>query len=72
MYNAFESRKFVYPSFEEGDLGSKVIIADKRIEELHTLIKDNTWIGYFIKKSDVMGDGWIDFECEISRVTNFG
>lgn len=68
LYNAFESRKFVYPSFEKGDLESKVIIADKRIEELHTLIKDNAWIGYFIKQSDVMRDSWIDFECEISRV----
>lgn len=40
----------------------------KYVEELMELSENNVWIGYFLRKSNYSGKGWIDFESEISDV----
>jgi len=41
---------------------------NKYLDEFLSLIEKNTWIGYFIECFRNMGENWIDFELEISKV----
>lgn len=47
-------------------LGSDEIILQKRKWE--KLIADNSWIEYFLQCQSYIGENWIDFESEISKV----
>lgn len=44
------------------------ILSDKRLEELHSLIADNTWYQHFCIVRREIGENWIDFEKEISDI----
>lgn len=37
------------------------------LQELYTLINQNTWVKYFMQRSSCIGENWIDFETEISK-----
>lgn len=37
-------------------------------KEFGELIDSNIWVEYFLSNSKYARDGWIDFECEISKV----
>lgn len=41
---------------------------DPALNELFTLIKENSWVNYFLNCPSYVGENWIDFESEISRV----
>lgn len=47
-----------------------VTTSNGTVNELHNLIKDNMWIKYFqgILSDASIGENWIDFESEISRI----
>ncbi len=45
-----------------------VKITYKVLEELYEHIRENTWLEYFLKCRSFVGENWIDFESEISRV----
>ena len=45
-----------------------VKISNKALEELYKHIRQNTWLEYFLKCHSFVGENWIDFEMEISRV----
>ena len=67
MFEAFNKRK--NKKVEQANVATNYEreTPDEIINELHTLIKDNAWIEYFFKCSS-LGENWIDFESEISRV----
>ena len=64
---AFENRKC--NTVNNGD-GVNIIevTTNKVLDELYTLINNNTWIEYFLNCPSYVGENWIDFESEISRV----
>ena len=45
-----------------------VTTLNKLLDELYEHIKQNTWLEYFLKCHSFVGENWIDFESEISRV----
>ena len=46
----------------------KVTISYKFLNELYTHIVKNTWLEYFLEFRSSIGENWIDFETEISKV----
>ncbi len=47
---------------------NSVRVSNKALEELYTHIRQNAWLEYFLKCRSFVGENWIDFESEISRV----
>lgn len=47
---------------------NSVRVSNKALEELYTYIRQNAWLEYFLKCRSFVGENWIDFESEISRV----
>lgn len=45
-----------------------VRVSNKALDELYDHIRENTWLEYFLKRRSFVGENWIDFESEISRV----
>lgn len=43
-------------------------ISNRALEELYKHIRQNTWLEYFLKCHSFVGENWIDFELEISKV----
>ena len=43
-------------------------VSNKAFEELYMHIRQNAWLEYFLKCRSFVGENWIDFESEISRV----
>lgn len=68
LFHAFEERTYSEISKENGASDLKVTTSDPLLNELHTLLNKNTWLIYFQKRQADLGDNWIDFESEISRV----
>lgn len=62
LKNAFENREY---KKEDGD---KVTTSDTALNELYLYINQNTWLEYFLDCPSYVGENWIDFESEISRV----
>lgn len=46
----------------------EVTTPNKLLDELYEHIGQNTWLEYFLKCHSFVGENWIDFESEISRV----
>ena len=48
---------------------SKIYNTNKELyKSIGELVKSNIWIDYFLVQRENIGQGWIDFETEISRV----
>lgn len=45
-----------------------VKVTNKALEELYKHISQNTWLEYFLERQSSLGENWIDFETEISRI----
>lgn len=68
LVDAFKNRKIVYtPQLVLFEV-MKVTTPNKLLNELFSLIDDNAWYEYFLTCSSNIGENWIDFEAEISRV----
>lgn len=52
----------------EGSIKIKVDTQYKEINELYANINNNIWYYYFFNRLNYIGENWIDFEMEISRV----
>lgn len=46
----------------------EVTTQNKGLDELYTHIKHNIWLEYFLESPSYIGENWIDFESEISKV----
>lgn len=68
LFHAFEERTCKRISQGNGTYELEVTTSDPLFNELHKLLKKNTWLIYFQKCQSYLGDNWIDFESEISRV----
>lgn len=55
---------------EYHDIYDRGLCSDEVIEELEVCLCDNCWIKYFVRRKDEIGEGWIDFETEISHIAN--
>ena len=72
LLDAFGERKYNKIIQDNGIYDLKVTISNpslnELLNELHELTHKNTWLIYFQKCQSNLGDNWIDFETEISRV----
>lgn len=65
---AFEKRVYKKRFINDQNYEVDVTTNNKVLDELYSHIKHNTWLEYFYTCSSNMGDNWIDFESEISKV----
>ncbi len=68
MLKAFENRKYTKRVNEDGTYDTEVTTSNKALDEMYTCIKHNVWFEYFLNASSNIGENWIDFELEISKV----
>lgn len=64
---AFENRKCNMVHNGDG-FNTIEVTTNKVLDELYTYINNNTWLEYFLNCPSYVGENWIDFESEISRV----
>ena len=68
LLSAFEAR-FVDSSSDSAPSGDVRIRTNlPELDEMYSYVKFNTWLEYFWVRSEKIGNNWIDFETEISRV----
>ena len=68
LLDAFDKRKFNKILQKDGTFITEVVTPNKLLNELYSHIYNNTWLNYFLECSSYMGENWIDFETEISKV----
>jgi len=65
---AYNSRLAKKVAEDDERVHMEIVTTDKILDELYSYIDNNTWIEYFFECSSYVGENWIDFESEISRV----
>lgn len=68
LSDAFGKRTSIKIPHEDGTYGLDVSTPNKALDELYCHIGHNTWLEYFLNCPSYIGENWIDFESEISRV----
>lgn len=68
LLEAFAKRDCKKTFHDNSTYSWKVTTSNKFLNELYTHIDENTWLEYFLKCRSSIGDNWIDFETEISKV----
>lgn len=68
LFHAFEERMCKKISQGDGTYELDVSTSNPLFNELHRLLDRNTWLKYFLNCTSYLGENWIDFESEISRV----
>lgn len=68
LLHAFEERMCKRIPQGNGMYELEVSTSDSLFNELHILLNKNAWLNYFLNCPSYLGDNWIDFETEISRV----
>ena len=67
LKSAFDTRR-CSKSYANGTVELQVETLNAALNELYEHIKDNVWIDYFLECNNEIGENWIDFELEISKV----
>jgi len=62
LANAFKERSYTEP------LRNKITTPNNALNDMYALLYNNIWFEYFLKQYINIGENWIDFESEISRV----
>lgn len=70
LLETFEKRNCRILFTEDNKEHVEVTTPNKALDELYEHIRQNTWLEYFLKCDSLVGENWIDFESEISRVIN--
>ena len=65
---AFKERKYKKGPIDNDTDNSEITTPNKFLDEFYSHIDQNTWLDYFIKCRSSIGENWIDFEAEISKV----
>ena len=65
---AFKNRKCERIFLEGGTHDIEVSTPEVILDEFYTHIKHNSWLEYFLKCDSYIGENWIDFETELSKV----
>ena len=68
LMEAYKSRKKDIIFFDDGTHRDDFTTQNDALNQLYSLINKNVWIEYFKGCSSYIGENWIDFETEISRV----
>ena len=68
LRTAFDKRKCNRKYYGNRADDLQVKTPNTALNEMYTHIKDNVWLNYFLNRYKKMGQNWIDFESEISRV----
>ena len=68
LLEAFDRRECKKNLNDNNIYNLKVTTSNKFLDELYTHIRKNTWLEYFFKCRSSIGENWIDFETEISKV----
>ena len=68
LMEAYKSRKKDIIFFDDGTRRDNFTTQNDALNQLYPLINENVWIEYFRVCSSYIGENWIDFETEISRV----
>ena len=68
LMEAYKSRKNYITLSDNGTRRDDFATRNNALNQLHSLISENVWIEYFKVCSSYIGENWIDFETEISRV----
>ncbi len=68
LKNAFINRKLNRKPAENGNYCEVFSTNNNSLDEFYSYIKDNVWVEYFLNCDSYIGENWIDFEMEISRV----
>lgn len=68
LMEAYKSRKKDIIFFDDGTHRDNFTTQNDALNQLYSLINENVWIEYFKECPFYIGENWIDFEMEISRV----
>ena len=68
LSEAFDKRNCKKAFNDDGTYNLKITTHNKSLDELYEHIKQNGWLEFFLKCRSFVGENWIDFESEISRV----
>lgn len=68
LLEAFEKRNCKIIPTGNNTERVEVKTPNKSLDELYGHIKQNAWLEYFLKCQSFVGENWIDFESEISKV----
>lgn len=68
LLSAFEARSIDASSTSTASSNVKIRTNSPELDEMYSYVKFNTWLEYFWVRSEKIGNNWIDFETEISRV----
>lgn len=68
LLSAFKERTCSKVLQEDGTHTTEVTTTNNLLNELYTHLCNNTWLNYFLSCPSYIGENWIDFETEISRV----
>ncbi len=68
LLEAFEKRNCKIIPTGSVTYDVEVTTPNNALDELFELIRQNVWLKYFLKCRSFVGENWIDFESEISRV----
>lgn len=66
LMEAYKSR--IRKLFDDGTYHDEFTTSNDALNKLYPLINKNVWIEYFSECPSYIGENWIDFETEISRV----
>ena len=68
LLSAFEARFVDASSASAPSCDVRIRTNSPELDEMYSYVKFNTWLEYFWVRSEKIGNNWIDFETEISRV----
>lgn len=68
LLSAFKERTLNKLPQVDGTYSIEVTTPNNLLNELYTHLCNNTWLNYFLSCPSYIGENWIDFETEISRV----
>lgn len=68
LSEAFAKRVCQKTFNDDGTYKLEVTTMNKFLNEIYSYIGENTWLEYFLKCRSSIGENWIDFETEISKV----
>lgn len=68
LLSAFKERTLNKNLQEDGTHITEATTPNDLLNELYTHLYNNTWLNYFLSCPSYIGENWIDFETEISRV----
>ena len=68
LFETFQNRICTERKQKDDSYIVEISTPNQMLNELNSLLHDNTWLDYFLNCYSYIGENWIDFESEISNV----